>query len=65
MLSDPQGLYFLFVWLVLLLERGEAKEKERKRNVDVQEIHGLVACHKLPTGDLARNPSMSLDWELN
>ena len=34
----------------LFLERGEGREKERERNI---------------TGDLAHNPGMYPDWELN
>ena len=60
--------FFFFPFLdfvYLLLERGEGKEKERERNIDVQEIHQLVASSTPPTGDLAQNPGMCLDWELN
>ena len=45
----------------LFLER----EEEREGNIDVQEKHGLVASHKLPTWDLAHNPGMCSDQELN
>ena len=40
-------------------------EKERERNMDVQERHRLIACHKSPAGDLAHNPGMCPDWKLN
>ena len=41
--------------MYILLERGE-REGEK---------HGLVASHAPPTGDLADNPGMCPDWELN
>ena len=43
-------------FIYLLLEREELKEKERKRNINVQEKHQSVASHSLPTRDLAHNP---------
>ena len=48
-------------FIYLFLERGEGREKEREKNVHVQ----LVASHTPPTGDLARNPDMCPEWELN
>ena len=41
-------------------------EKERERYISVQEIHQSVDS-RMPssTGDLARNPGMCPDWELN
>ena len=41
------------------LERGEGKAKERERNINAW----LPSVP--PTGDLAHNPSMCHDWELN
>ena len=46
-------LYFKILF-IYFLERGERREKERERNINVQ----------LP-GDLAHNPGMCPDWELN
>ena len=40
-------------------------EKERVRNVTVQEIHRPVAFITPPTDDLAQNPRMCPDRELN
>ena len=60
--------YFLFIFIFLIyssLERGEGKEKERERNIDVQEKHQSVASCTPYTGDLACNPDICLDWELN
>ena len=34
----------------------ERRGKERERNIDVGEIHQLVASHVPSTGDLAHNP---------
>ena len=44
---------------------GAAQEKEKEENIDVWEIHQLVASHTPPTGDLARNPGVCYDWESN
>ena len=44
----------------LFLMRGDEREKERERNINVWLP---LAC--LPTGDLAHNPGMCPDWELN
>ena len=35
---------FLKDFIYLLLERGEGREKEKKRNINVIEKHRLVAC---------------------
>ena len=48
-------------FIYLLLDRGEGKEKERERSIDVW----LSLTHVLPTGDLARNPGLCPDWESN
>ena len=40
-------------------------EKQRERNIDVQEKHLPAASCTPPTGDLAHNPGMCPDWELN
>ena len=58
--------YLLFKkkdFIYLFLERGERREKERERNINVQEIHLLVDSCTPPTGDLAHNPGMCPDWE--
>ena len=36
-----------------------------KRNINVQEIHLLVASHTPPTGDPAHNPGVCPGWESN
>ena len=56
---------FLKDVIYLFLDRGEGREKERERNIDVQEVHQWVASCMLPTGDLAHNPGMCPDWEPN
>ena len=43
-----------FIYLFIFRERGKEQEK-----------HPFVASHVPPTGDLACNPSMCPDWELN
>ena len=67
--------WFLMLWLrisiflknfiYLLLERGEGRKKEKGRNINVWEMHGSVAPHTPPAGDLACNPGMCPDWESN
>ena len=52
-------------FVYLFLEGGEGREKETERNIDVWEIHELVASCMPLAGDLARNPGMYPDWELN
>ena len=44
----------------LLLKRGGGGEKERERNINVWEVHQLVASHMPPTRHLACNTSMCL-----
>ena len=48
----------------LFLERGEDRGKEREKHWCARET--LIGCllHS-PTGDLAQNPDMCPDWELN
>ena len=46
---------FLKIFIYLLLEKGEVIEKEKETNITVW----------LPTGDLAHNPGMCPDWEMN
>ena len=58
-----QGFYKR-LYLFIFRER-EGREKERERNIDVREIYLSVASHIPPTGDLACNSGMYLDWELN
>ena len=44
----------------LFLERGEGREKERERNINV-----WLPLMCPPTGDLARDPGICPDWESN
>ena len=46
-------------------DKWEAREKERERNIDVQEKHQSIASCTPPTGDLAHNPGMCSDWDSN
>ena len=65
---SPCHSFFCFFedfFLDLFLEGGERKEKERERNIDVQEKHQLAASCTPSTGDLACNPGICPDWELN
>ena len=46
-------------FIYLFLEGGRDGEREGEKNQYV------VASHAPPTGDLAHNPGMCPDWELN
>ena len=50
--SCPNQLFFKD-FLSLFLERGEGREKERERNIDVPEIHRSVASRTPQTWDPA------------
>ena len=54
----------LFIYLFIFREGG-GREKERERNIDMQQIHRSVVSCTSSTGDLACNPGMCPDWELN
>ena len=63
--SLSKTTFCLFIeFIYLFLEKGEGKEKEREKNIDVWEKHPLVASVP-PAGDLAHNPGMCPDWESN
>ena len=53
-------MVFFKIFIYLFLEREEGREKERERNINVW----LPLTHPL-TGDLAHNPGMCPDRELN
>ena len=53
------------ILFIYFLERGEGREKEKERNINVREIHQLVAAYMARTGHLARKPGMCPDWESN
>ena len=57
--------FFKKDFIYLFLERGEGREKEREKNIIVQEKHSLVASHTPPNGDLAHNLGMCPHWEKN
>ena len=50
--------FFLKI-IYLFLDRGEKGEREEEKHQYV------VACHVPPTGDVACNPGLCPDWELN
>ena len=58
-------LFIFKDFIYLFLERWEGRKKERERNINVWEIHQLVASHTPPIRDLACNPGMCPDWESN
>ena len=51
------SIHFLKRYYLFIFREGEGREKERERNIDVQETS--VASHTPPTGNLAHNPGMS------
>ena len=51
--------YFLKFDLCIFGQRGRVGEREEEKHQCV------VASHVAPTGDLACNPGMCPDWELN
>ena len=53
-------LFFFFFkdFIYLFLERGKEREREGEKQC-------VVASHVPPNGDLAGNPGMCPDWELN
>ena len=52
-------LFFSRFYLLIFRERGKEGEREGEKHQSV------VASSAPPTGDLARNPGMCPDWELN
>ena len=52
-------------FIYLFSERGEGREEEREKNIDVQEKHPLVASRTPATGELAVNSGMCPEWESN
>ena len=68
LLQQHIQVYLIFKkdFIYLILETGEeGREKERERNMNVREKRGSVSSCTCPSGDLARNPGMCPDWELN
>ena len=60
---DELRLYpilFFKDFIYLFLDRGEGREKERERNINVW----LPLAHSAP-GNWAHNPGMFPDWESN
>ena len=57
----PNSFFLRFMYL--FLERGEGRENERERNINVREIS--IASHMPPPGDLACNPGVCPDQESN
>ena len=51
-LRIKSNFIFLKDFIYLFLERREGREKERERNIYVQEMHQLVASCTPPTGEL-------------
>ena len=56
-------LFFNILFTYLFLERGEGREKEKVRNIDMWEKHQLAASHTHLHGGLAHNPGVSPDQE--
>ena len=59
-------VFFIFKdFIYLFLERGKGREKERERNINAWIIHQSGASCTSPPGDLAHNPGMCPNWDLN
>ena len=66
--SATQYLYLSFLikdFIYVFLERGEEREKERKRNTDVREKQWSAASLMATTRDLAHHPSTCPPWGSN
>ena len=57
--NGPVWTIFKKILLYLFLDRGKGREQEGEKH------QCMVAPHVPPTGDLACNPGMYHDWELN
>ena len=66
-LVASESLRHLLVLKILFIcfQRGEGRQKERERSIDVRESHRLIACHTRPDQGRTRNPGMCPDWESN
>ena len=62
---DLLTISFLKRFYLFIFWEKRGREKERERNTSVREIHCLVASRVSSTRDLAHNPGMCPDWELN
>ena len=64
---SPGDFLFSFSldFIYLFLERGEGREVQKERNINMQEIHPSVASHTAMTGDPVHNSGMHPDWESN
>ena len=58
-IAEPNHLGFLRFYLFIFRERGREEEREGEKHQCV------VASHMPPNGDLACNPGMCPNWELN
>ena len=59
-MDDECGFFFFLKdFIYLFLERGEGREKERERNINLG-----GASYALPAGDLGHNPGIFPDWAL-
>ena len=57
------GISVFKKYILFIFREGEGREKERERNIDVQETYQSVASCMPPSGDLACNPGTCPDWE--
>ena len=53
------------ILFIHFLERGEGRNKERERNITVQEKHQSVASHTPVTRGLGCSPGRGPDWKSN
>ena len=63
--ATHQDPFFFFLRFYLFLQRGKGSEKEREEQRERERHQCMVTSHTRPTWDLAHNPDMCPDWELN
>ena len=54
-----------YLFIYFFRDRGEGKEKDMERNINVREKHRSVASCTCPTRDQTCNPGTCPDWESN
>ena len=58
-IRSPYFFFFSFIYLFIFRQRRREGEREGEKHQCV------VASHMVPSGDLAHNPVMYPEWELN
>ena len=59
-------LIYCYFLNILFIQRGrKGRERGREGEREAEKHQCVVVSHMPPTGDLALNPGMCPDWELN